>query len=167
MKALFIGRFQPLHKGHLKIIEDASKKFQEVKIGIGSSQYSNSSDNPFSSDERKLMIEKSLEKIGVKNYKIFLIPDIHNPPKWVDHVVSIVTDFDIVISNNSFTGELFEEKGFKVKITPLYNKKNYSGKVIRKRIINKESWKNLVPEEVFNIIINLNGEKRIKRISEN
>ena len=103
MKALFIGRFQPFHKGHLKIIVNALKQYQEVIIGIGSSQYGNKSDNPFTANERKNMIINSLNKIGLKNFKIILIPDIHNPPKWVDHVLSIINDFDVVISNNSFT----------------------------------------------------------------
>jgi nicotinamide-nucleotide adenylyltransferase len=167
MKVLFIGRFQPFHKGHLKIIVDASKKYQEVLIGIGSSQYGNKSDNPFTATERKNMIEKSLNKIGVNNFKIILIPDIHNPPKWVDHVLSIVPDFDIVLSNNSFTKQLFVDKGFKVKETPLYNKDKYSGKVIRKRIINGESWEDLVPQEVHDIIFKVNGEKRLKNIIKN
>ncbi|MEM5834941.1 MAG: adenylyltransferase/cytidyltransferase family protein, partial [Candidatus Aenigmatarchaeota archaeon] len=36
MKALFILRAQPFHKGHLYAIKKAAKKF-EVIIGIGSS----------------------------------------------------------------------------------------------------------------------------------
>ena len=166
MKALFIGRFQPFHKGHLKIIVNASTKYEEVIIGIGSSQYGNKSDNPFTATERKNMIRSSLKKIDVKNFKIILIPDIHNPPKWVDHVLSIIHDFDIVISNNSFTKQLFVDKGFKVKQTPLYNKDKYSGKVIRKKIIDGESWKNLVPQDVYDIIVKIDGEKRLKKITK-
>jgi nicotinamide-nucleotide adenylyltransferase len=167
MKALFIGRFQPFHKGHLKIIVNASRKYEEVIIGIGSSQYGNKSDNPFTAIERKNMIKSSLDKIDIKNFKIVLIPDIHNPPKWVDHVVSIIPDFDIIISNNSFTKQLFVEKGFKVKQTPLYNKEKYSGKIIRKRIIEGKSWKNLVPQDVYDITVKIDGEKRLKKITKN
>jgi len=152
MKALFIGRFQPFHNGHLKVVESLSKDYDEVLIGIGSSQYSDTVDNPFSSDERKLMIEKSLDAIGIINYKIILIPDIHNPPKWVDHVLSICSDFDVVITNNPFTKKLFEEKNFKVVESELYNKKEFSGKEIRKRIKEKQDWQNLVPEPVCEII---------------
>ena len=92
MRALFIGRFQPLHNGHLKVIQQLSKDFDELIIGIGSSQYSNTLDNPFSSDERKQMIEKSLNRFNINKYNIVLIPDIHNPPKWADHVLSIFSD---------------------------------------------------------------------------
>ena len=62
MKALFIGRFQPFHKGHLKVIKDIIKKDYRVIIGIGSSQYSHTVDNPFTSDERKKMIQETLLK---------------------------------------------------------------------------------------------------------
>jgi nicotinamide-nucleotide adenylyltransferase len=165
MKALFIGRFQPFHRGHLKVIQDASEEYDEVIIGIGSSQYKNALENPFTSDERKLMIEKSLEKINVVNYRIVLIPDIHNPPKWADHVLSIVSDFDVIISNNSLTRRLFSDKGYGVKETPLYSKEKYSGKEIRKRIINDEAWEDLVPQEVFDIIIEKKGVERLKELS--
>ena len=152
MKALFIGRFQPFHNGHLKVIQALSKKYDEIIIGIGSSQYRDTVDNPFSSDERKLMVEKSLDIIGITNYKIILIPDIHNPPKWVDHVISIYSDFDVVITNNPFTKKLFEEKNIRVEQSELYNKQEFSGKEIRKRIRNNENWQDLVPETVYNII---------------
>jgi len=58
MKALFIGRFQPFHKGHLLFLKSIYTQYDKIIIGIGSSQYSNSLDNPFSYDERKMMIEK-------------------------------------------------------------------------------------------------------------
>ena len=164
MKVLFIGRFQPFHKGHLKIIKEASKKYDEIIIGIGSSQYSNTDENPFTDEERKQMISKSLNKEEIDNYKIINIPDIHNPPIWVDHVVSIVSDFDVVLSNNDFTKKLFSEKGFKVKKTKIYDKERYSGKVIRDKIRKDEKWKDLVPEEVTNIINNVDGIKRIKSL---
>jgi len=164
MKVLFIGRFQPFHKGHLKIIKEASKKYDEIIIGIGSSQYNNTIDNPFTNKERKRMVDISLKNIGIKNYKIVLIPDIHNPPKWVDHVLSIISEFDVVLSNNVLTKQLFSDKGYIVKETPLYNKDKYSGKVIRSKIKKDEKWENLVPKEVFQIIKKINGINRIKQL---
>lgn len=162
MNVLFIGRFQPFHKGHLKIVKDASKNYKEVIIGIGSSQYSNTNDNPFSKNERKDMIDNTLKKEGIKNYRIFFIPDIHNPPKWVEHVLSIVSDFDIVLSNNVFTEKLFSEKGFTVKKTQLFNKERFSGNIIRRRIKNNKKWEDLVPEEVKKIIEKSEAVKKIK-----
>jgi len=167
MKALFIGRFQPFHMGHLKIIQKISNQYDEIIIGIGSSQYHHTLDNPFSKDERKLMISKALENNNVKNFKFVKIPDIHNPPKWVDHVLSIISDFDIVITNNDLTKKLFSEKGYKVQETDLYDRSKYSGEIIRRKIINNESWEKLVPEQVYLIIKNINGEERLRRLFKN
>jgi len=164
MKALFIGRFQPFHMGHLNTIKHISIRYKEVIIGIGSSQYKELSENPFSSEERKDMIKKTLEKNNIKNYRIVLIPDIHNPPKWVEHVISIISDFDVVITNNSFTKKLFLEKGYSVEGTPLFSKEKFSGKEIRKRIFNGEKWEDLVPKEVEEYIKKIKGLRRIKDI---
>jgi len=166
MKALFIGRFQPFHKGHLQILKNASKEYEEIIIGLGSSQYGYTLKDPFTSEERKLMIEKTLKKTGIKNYRIELIPDIHNYPKWVPYVTSIIPDFDVVLSNSSLTKRLFSENGYKVNETPLYDRNKYSGKEIRRRILNDEQWIDLVPEPVYYVIKEINGVKRLKKLAE-
>lgn len=167
MDSLLIGRFQPFHKGHLQLIQGVCAEYDEIIIGVGSSQYGNTLENPFTSDERKLMIEESLGEIGVKNYRVVLIPDIHNYPRWVDHVVSIISDFDVVISNSTLTKRLFSEKGYDVKKTSLYDRGRFSGREIRRRIINDEPWENLVPGPVYNIIKNIDGVNRLKKLSKN
>jgi len=164
MKVLFIGRFQPFHKGHLKVIKYLLEKYDKIVIGIGSSQYKNISKNPFSSEERKRMIEKTLKNESLSEYEIIDIPDIHNPPKWVDHVLSIFSDFEVVASNNDFTKELFQKKGYKVVDTPIFDGEHLSGKNIRKRIKNNEEWRDLVPNPVLAIIKKINGIKRIKNL---
>lgn len=166
MKALFIGRFQPFHKGHLKIIQNISKEYDEIIIGIGSSQYDSTLENPFTANERKKMIKNTLKQNDIKNFKILLIPDIHNPPKWVNHVVSIISDFDVVITNNSLTKRLFSEKGYIVKKTFLYDRNKYSGENIRNKIKKNETWSELVPEEVYTLIKEVNGEERLRKLSK-
>ena len=165
MKALFIGRFQPFHKGHLMLLKSIYKDYDEIIIGVGSSQYSNTLENPFTADERIKMIESSLKKNNINNYKIVLIPDIHNPPIWASHVLSIVPDFNIVLTNNSFTKQLFSEKGYTVKRTQIFEKNKYSGKEIRRRMINDIAWEDLVPSQVAEIIKEVNGVMRLKKMA--
>lgn len=110
--ALFIGRFQPFHQGHLDALKQISEP--EIIIGIGSSQYSKTKDNPYTFVERKKMIEKQLAKFK-KKIKIIAIPDIHNEKKWVSHVKKIVGHFDVVYTGNPVVAKLFKTKKFKVK----------------------------------------------------
>ena len=50
---LYIGRFQPFHKGHKSIVESALKQCDRLIIGIGSSQETRTKRNTFSYEERE------------------------------------------------------------------------------------------------------------------
>lgn len=166
MKALFIGRFQPFHQGHLLLLQRLSTRYETIIIGIGSSQYHDTADNPFSEKERSQMITETLDAAGIRNYQIVSIPDIHDPPRWVDHVCSIVADFDVVIANNPFTRKLFSQKGFTVVGTASFDRKRYSGKEIRRRIIHDEPWDDLVPGTVYSFIQKIGGSTLLKNVSK-
>lgn len=164
MDALFIGRFQPLHFGHLRVITNVSKDFDSVIIGIGSAQYSHTRNNPFTAGERYMMISKALEYEKIMNYKLVHIEDLHDYPKWVDHVISLVPRFDIVFTNDELCHELFKEKGYRTEKIELIDSEKYSGKEIRRRIACDESWEELVPKAVKIVIDNVDGVKRIKEL---
>lgn len=165
MNALFIGRFQPFHQGHLQVLQSISDQYENIIIGVGSSQYRDTSDNPFSFEERKQMISESLDSVGIHNFRVVSIPDLHNPPKWVAHVRSIISNFDIVITNNAFTKELFLQKGYQVKDTGFFDKDRFSGKEIRRRIKDDETWEDLVPQPVAILLKAIDGVDRIKKKS--
>jgi len=77
MKALFIGRFQPFHKGHAEQIRLIFKKYEEIIIGIGSAQRSHTIKNPFTAAERAAMIKEFLKDEGINNYQISEIRDLN------------------------------------------------------------------------------------------
>lgn len=164
MKALVIGRFQPFHNGHLHLLQNLCTQYDQVVIGIGSSQYSYTMDNPFSFEERVRMIQESLTEVMKKKIIIYSIPDIHDLSRWVDHVVNIVGGFDVVISNNQLTIKLFSKKGYPVCSTPLYHKEKYAGTQIRRQILHNSSWKKLVPTPVARIIEEIQGVNRIQHL---
>jgi nicotinamide-nucleotide adenylyltransferase len=165
--ALFIGRFQPLHHGHIYVLYRILEEHKKVKIGIGSSQFSNTKNDPFTNVERRRFIEAALKKrkIPNSNYEIYDIPDIFNAKRWVDHVVTIVGDFEIVYSNSDWVRELFQNKGYVVGKKLGIFKKKYNASNVRK-LISKErkDWKILVPNEVVNLIIEINGIQRIQSL---
>jgi nicotinamide-nucleotide adenylyltransferase len=163
--SLVVGRFQPLHKGHMDVISKCAAESEHITIGIGSAQCSHTAENPFTAGERYMMINKSLREAGIDNYSIVPIEDLNRYPIWVAHVVSLVPPFRRVYSNNPLTRRLFEEAGFDVRASPLYNRDIFSGTEIRKRICNDEEWRSLVPKPVAKVIEDIDGVNRIKQIS--
>src|SRR3989344_2651689 len=73
LASLFVGRWQPFHKGHKTLIESVLKKKKPVVVAIRDTEISNQ--NPFSATERWTMIQKALNKHG-ELVKIVVIPDI-------------------------------------------------------------------------------------------
>ncbi len=72
--AVFIGRFQPFHKGHLHNITQALKVGSKLLINVGSSFNAPNIKNPFSFEQRKQMIEFDLEAVGVDLSRIIIEP---------------------------------------------------------------------------------------------
>ncbi len=163
-RALFVGRFQPFHNGHLKVIKDILKENREVIIVIGSAQEKNTLENPFSEEERKRMVELALKEAGIRNYKIISVRDFNDDEKWV-RAIQKVTDFDVVYTMNPWTKRCFEKFGIPVKTHELYEKGVYSGTEIRKRMIRGSEWKHLVPRSVAKFIKSVKGEERIRKLS--
>jgi len=162
--ALFIGRFQPFHKGHLYLIKTILENYNEVTIGVGSAQYSNTPENPFTVDERVEMIERALKGAKILGCSIVPIEDIHDDKRWVQHVESLVPRFDAVYTHESLTRRLFSEKGYEVVEARLLERDQYSGTEVRRRMLRGEDWRPLVPKVVAQYIRDIKGEQRVREI---
>ncbi len=149
--ALFIGRFQPFHLGHLSVVEQALQENDHLIIGIGSSQYSKKEDNPFTAEEREEMIHAALDEAGIprNHYTLILIPDIHDDARWVDHVVSLVPPFKKIYTGSPIVEKLFKnhkkEKGGGIEIIPVKFLLNISATAIREKMKRGEEWSKDVP----------------------
>ena len=166
MRALTIGRFQPFHNGHLEVIKEIMEEQDSVVIGIGSAQYSHSLENPFTAGERYLMISNTLVSNNITNYFIVPIIDMNRYAIWVAHVESLIPPAEVVYTHNPLTRRLFIEKGYDVQMPMEYDRDNLSGKEIRRRIINNESWHDLVPNEVVRVIEEINGVERLRDLAQ-
>lgn len=165
IRALVIGRFQPFHLGHLSMVKKVMEECDKIIIGIGSAQFSHTTSNPFTAGERHLMISRSLEDEKIFDYYLIPINDLSIYSEWVSHVESLTPPFDLVLSNNPLTQRLFEEKGYAVKGVPFFNRKEYSGREIRRRMISEEDWQSLVPRAVVEVVDEVDGLNRIKQIA--
>ncbi|MCK5044150.1 nicotinamide-nucleotide adenylyltransferase [Candidatus Parcubacteria bacterium] len=164
MDALFIGRFQPFHKGHLASIKKIALGADRVFLIIGSSQESDTMDNPFSFSERREMIETCLAELGIENYKIYGVPDMDDDLLWAKKVLEVAglePKNAVVFTRNSWSKKCFDTAGVEVRAHPLFFKKLSATKV-REKINKGEEWENLVPEPVFLFFKKIKAEKRVK-----
>ncbi|MGQ9543738.1 MAG: nicotinamide-nucleotide adenylyltransferase [Candidatus Bathyarchaeia archaeon] len=166
MVGLYVGRFQPFHLGHLEVVRSILTKVDELTIVIGSSQYSHTRRNPFTAGERVTMIRESLRaaKIPFERVQITPVPDINVHKLWVAHVSSYVGRYNIVFSNDPLTSHLFMEAGVKVEPIPFHRREVYSATEIRRRVLQGENWRELLPEEVCRVIDSVNGVERIRML---
>ena len=145
MATLLVGRFQPLHLGHLSVIQ----QYPDLVIAIGSSKDSGTAENPLTVAERRLCLEQ------VFTGPIVEVPDIHDDDHWVEHLLKIVytatPTVEQVVSGNPWTIRLCQAAGLKVvQIQPTIA---VSGTQIRQWIRQHNPiWKQYVPKVIQPII---------------
>jgi nicotinamide-nucleotide adenylyltransferase len=167
-RGIFVGRFQPFHKGHLGAIKKIVDDVNELVIVVGSSQYSHRLENPFTAGERVTMIRRALVEEGIQFSKVWIIPvpDVHQHMLWVSQIVGYCPKFDVVYANEPLTCRLFLEAGFRVDPVPPIQRKVYLATEIRKRILAGEEWEELVPSSVAKFIEEIEGDVRLRDLNK-
>lgn len=166
LRALYIGRFQPFHQGHLHVIQSVAREFEAVVLGIGSAQESHTLENPFTAGERHLMIQKSLDAAGIRNYFVIPIPDVGRNALWVSHVEALVPPFQVFVSNNALPRRLFQEAGYEVRGAPFFEREQYSGTRIRRLMLEGNGWQELVPKQVVDVVEEVRGVERMRDLAQ-
>lgn len=168
MRPLFIGRFQPIHMGHINAIDWVLKQgnVDRLIVGIGSSNQSFTFKNPFTAGERIDMLTEVLESMGIK-YSICTIPDTGGLASiWFSYVKNYCPSFDVVYSNDEFTRLALSYWKIPTFNTPLFDKGRLSGTNIRLMMaLGNEEWVNLVPRQVKEFIDRIDGVERVRRLA--
>lgn len=157
----YIGRFQPFHKIHYKVINTLAKRVDFLIIGVGSSNRHHTIDNPFTLKERVDMINESLK---IKNYNIKPIPDIDDYQKWGKHVLEITGWFDVAFTGNKLVKQPLERENIKVEL--LKPVSYLSATQIRDMIANDQDWEKYLTKEAIKIVKKGHGVDRIKKLSK-
>ncbi len=158
---LIIGRFQPVHNGHIDLIRSALREHDCIKIAIGSAQYSRTKDNPFTFEERKAMIKAALagEPIIIK-----ALPDIHDSVRWAAYTKQVVGEFDTVYAgDNAYVADLLEQAGCAVmrgQRTP-----EVSATAIRQAMAGGAPWRHFVPPAAIDILDAIGAERIVREAS--
>jgi len=171
MKAIFLGRFQPFHLGHVHAVKEILKECDMIMIAVGSSQEHGTEKNPFSKYEREEMIKLAMKENSIpkEKYSIIFIPDIIWHDRYVEHVKRHAK-FDVFYaSEENVTADLFRKAGEKVKV--LKRIENISGTQIRDILAKSKNkkdikiLKDMLPLSVLDYLIEEKAGKRLKEIA--
>lgn len=167
MRALIIGRFQPFHKGHLQLVKSILKECDELVIAIASAQFNYIEKDPFTAGERMLMIHEALKEGKVDLARCYIVPLINdeNNARWIGHLRSFLPAFDVVYTGNPYVSMLMKNAHVKVREVKFYDKEKYNASRIRKRMLQGNTWEELVPSSVAKVIKKVDGIKRMKIIT--
>ena len=167
IRGFYIGRFQPYHQGHDAMVERISAEVDELVVGIGSADQSHTLRNPFTAGERVMMVTKAVEDmhVGVPTY-VVPIEDIDRNAVWVSHIESMAPAFEMAYSNNPLVVQLFEEAGYEVQQSQMFDRRRLEGTDIRERMLDGDDWVDRVPDVVVGVIDEINGVQRLQTVAK-
>lgn len=154
--ALYIGRFQPFHLGHLDYIRHILKKHTKIIIIVGSTNKCDDK-NPYGFEIRKRMISESLIEAGIKKsaFTIKYVPDYPGEDnRWYESIMQLVDDIDEVFTGeNEHTRTIFKAHGHKVhSLNDRF--RGISSTIVREKMKNDGKWDDLVPSAVSRTLNN-------------
>ena len=167
VRGILIGRMQPVHNGHIQVINKILEEVDEIIIGIGSAQLSHELKDPFTAGERIVMMTQALAESNIDPKRYYIIPmeDINFNAIWPSHVKMMTPPFSIVYSGNPLVKQLFAEEGYEVRNPPLYDRLHLSGSEVRRRMLADENWQELVAESTIEVMDEIDGVLRLKNLS--
>ena len=177
-RAVVLGRFQPFHNGHASLLTAALSHGERLMVAIGSSTEEPSLRNPWSADEREAMVRAWLGATHperTKDVEVCHVPDINNPPRWVEHASAIHGTGTLVTSDGP-TATLYRDAGWNVIDVDLTERPSWEGWRVREtaRMLSTVGDEDavravlgpLVPEAVLGWLLDHDGLYRLSLLRE-
>lgn len=93
---IFIGRFQPVHQGHVHAIGLAATQVDKLYILVGSANQCRSIRNPWTFQERTQMLRKKLHSARITNYEIIPLNDYrYSNTQWMSDVRATAEQYNM------------------------------------------------------------------------
>lgn len=125
-RATFLGRFQPYHEGHHRVVEWAREEY-DVVLALGSPQQDRTAENPLTATERETLISACQPDV-----ELVRVPDENRGeegyPVWAERLVQR-TDADVVCSRNELVQRLVRERTTaRIEEQPEFDPERFSGR---------------------------------------
>lgn len=163
---LFITRAQPFHRGHLDGIQQAVEQgITKVLIGVGSSNKEFTSDNPFTYEERKTIIELMTKNLlQTIQVEIIPVPDVGDNTRWKEYLLKELPEFQYMISGNAWVQEIFRDTD--KEIIPLSVREMVKGSTLREQLARgkSEALKADLSPEVVAYLERIHAYERLREI---
>lgn len=138
---LYIGRFQPFHKGHADAVKQIFEKFSGEKfhlfIGIGSAENNFEEKNPLTAGERFQIINDAMKELGISPefYSLVPIRNINHYALWPHHVQQYLPQIDVFVSGSPLVQNLWNTSFPESEIFLLTQREKISGTTLRKFLL--------------------------------
>lgn len=93
---IFIGRFQPVHQGHIHALGIAASQVDKLFILVGSANQCRSIKNPWTFQERSQMLRTKLHAAGIRNYEVIPLNDYrYSNTQWMSDVRATAEHYEM------------------------------------------------------------------------
>ena len=122
--AIYIGRFQPFHLGHVHVINEALQDSQSLVIFIGSANKSRTAKNPFTYKERADVISAWVEENNLVD-RVFILPvmDEQTDEQWIKFLTTTIRTFTRGSTSTVMVGHDKDDSSWYLKAFPKYDVK--------------------------------------------
>lgn len=155
--ALVIGRFQPLHIGHLTLFNYCESTYSDVTVVLGKSPTGRTKRNPLLVSERKKVIKTVNDSFTV----VSATEDFTG--EFTQNVISNLnkapSEYTLVSLNETTINELTPVFTFEKPLVPIICRATE----IRNRIVRGEEWEMYIPTEVYQLLQKLKFEEKVKK----
>jgi len=159
---LLVMRGQPFHFGHIRPLDAALDICDRVFVILGSTQEHGTEKNPFTFSERKMMIRRYYEDLGLwEKIRILGLPDIFSlrwPAYVLESIDKVYPDAEIahIFGGSEYDVSWFSEYAFMTPHVIDRTKANYpfiSATMIREMLIFRDPrWMEYVPKCNWDIV---------------
>lgn len=173
-RAVYIGRFQVFHLGHLDVLHHmaAAPDVDHICLVVGSTQYDHThkspvatwSHNPFTLAERTEMIERSIDGRLRVPWSLHPIPDFHDWVAWHAHIVAELPPFHVLYSADRDEHVFFSIRGTECRRFP--RQRDFHAGSIREALADGGAWRHAVPEGAAVVLDRIDAGARLRELRE-